>query len=327
MMERLLAEREPLHDRIQPLRVRPLDLWRAKLLLGDMRPEQLLTAYGLAGGMPRYLSGLADVADPARRLAELTMSPTGALFDEPRAVLAQELEAPHVYFSILAALATGPQPWAQVVARSRVASEKVSRYISTLQTLGIVVARTPVTDVERVTRTSHYALGDGFLRFWFRFVMPFQSELEAGADPRRLYETEVVPHLSSHLAPAVEEVVRDWVRRRGIADVTRVGGWWGQAVDALRRAGVRTTEEIDVVGTARGRVALVGEVRWRSAPMDVGVLGDLDRFKLPALRQAAPVVDEPIIVLVSRAGFTPGLRDAAARTPSIRLVELEELVE
>ena len=81
------------------------------------------------------------------------------------------------------------------------------------------------------------------------------------------------------------------------------------------------------MGTARGKVTVVGEVRWRGKPMDVGILGEIDRFKLPALRKATGVVAQPQIVLVSRLGFTDGLRAAAGRERNIRLVELEELVE
>jgi len=328
IMERLFAEREPLHDRLRPLRVRPLDFWQARLLLGDAPAEQLLTAFGLAGGMPRYLTELAGASDPAARLAELTLDPYGALFNEPRSVLAQELETPHVYFSLLAALAAGPQPWGQIVNRSRVESEKVGRYLGTLDDLGIVVARAPVTDFEGSTRQRVYAISDGFLRFWFRYVFPYQADLESGLDPRRLYEREIAPDLANHLAPAIEEVCREWVRRQGIADVSRVGAWWGPAIHALRRSGERTSEEIDIVGLHGRRVVLVGEVRWQADPMDLGVLGDLERFKLPALTQVhgVKVVARPTIVLVSRGGFTPGLRDAAGRDGRILLVGLDDIV-
>ena len=74
------------------------------------------------------------------------------------------------------------------------------------------------------------------------------------------------------------------------------------------------------------RVVLVGEVRWRSDPMDVGILGELERFKVPALAQVPGVqVGRPEIVLVSRSGFTPGLRQAAQRQEKIVLVDLETL--
>jgi hypothetical protein len=33
-----------------------------------------------------------------------------------------------------------------------------------------------------------------------------------------------------------------------------------------RRTGERMTEEIDIVGTAKGRVTVIGEYRWRNLP-------------------------------------------------------------
>ena len=74
-MERLFAAREPLHDRVQPLRVRPLDFWEARLLLGDGPADRLLTAFGIAGGMPRYLVELAGAPDAVARQAELSTAP------------------------------------------------------------------------------------------------------------------------------------------------------------------------------------------------------------------------------------------------------------
>lgn len=327
MMGRLLAEREALHDRLRPLRIRALDFWHAKEILGDGDPEQLLTAYSIAGGMPRYLAEVAGAADPVERMAALCLDPHGALFDEPRSILAQELDVPHVYFSLLSVLASGPQPWGVLSSRSKVDSDRLGRYLRTLENLGIVTTKVPVTDPERAGRNRLYEISDGFLRFWFRFVFPFQADLEAGLAPATVLETEILPELASHIAPGIKEVARDWIRRTGVGGATRVGSWWGPALDEFRASNERTSEEIDIVGIARSRVTVVGEVRWRSRPMDVDVLGEIERFKLPALRKATTVVAHPQVVLVSRSGFAPALREAAAREPRIRLVEIEELAD
>jgi AAA+ ATPase superfamily predicted ATPase len=326
MMERLLAEREPLHDRLRPLPVRALDLWRAREMLDVSSPEQVLTAFAIAGGLPRYLAEVSGPGDPVARLAAACLDPRGPLFDEPRAILAQELEVPHTYFSILAALSSGPRPWGDLVSRSGIESSRLARYLRTLEDLELVKARMPITDVERSGRHRRYEIDDGFLRFWFRFVFPFQADLEAGLSPEAVMRAEILPRLADHLAPTIEEVARGWVRRTGFAGVTRVGSWWGPALDEHRAAGERTNEEIDIVGTARGRVVMIGEVRWRSKPMDVGVLGEIERFKLPALRRVTTVEARPQVMLVSRSGFTDGLRLAASRDASIQLVGLDELV-
>jgi hypothetical protein len=61
--------------------------------------------------------------------------------------------------------------------------------------------------------------------------------------------------------------------------------------------------------------------------MDVSILGQLDRFKTPALAQAVKgrIAAKPAIVLVSRSGFTTGLRKAAEREERIQLVDLDRL--
>lgn len=327
LMEGLLAERQPLHDRLQRLPVRPLDFWSARTILGDGPGERLLTSYGLAGGMPRYLSELEDAEDPLATLAALTLSPLGRLFDEGRAVLAQELQQPATYFSLLAALALGPADFETVERRSRVERHRITKYLATLRNLGLVVSRVPVTESGIRTRSRSYVLADGFLRFWFRYVFPFQPDLEAGLDPATIVENEIQPTLADHLAPTMEEVARAWVRRSGIGDATKVGAWWGRSLDSQRRRGERTSEEIDIVGLRGKRATVIGEVRWRSKPMAVDILEEIDRFKLPALQQAGVKVADPEVVLVSRSGFGRGLKRAASENPHIRLVGPDDLVE
>lgn len=327
MMEELLAERQPLHDRLQPLRVRPLDFWHASEILGSMSPENRLIAFGLAGGMPKYLAVMAGSRNPVASLAQATLPPLSGLFNEGRAVLAQELESPATYFSLLAALASGPADYATIAGRSHVEHNKVGRYLATLESLDLVTARYPITDPDRRGRVSRYALTDGFLRFWFRYVFPFEDDLATGLDPVVVLEQEIKPTLADHLAPAIEDVAREWVRRSKIGNATRVGAWWGPSLNELRAKNERSTEEIDIVGLRGRRATVVGEVRWRSGPMSVAYLGELDRFKLPALRQAGTEVANPTIVLVSRSGFTDGLREAAAKDERIVLVGPERLCE
>jgi hypothetical protein len=147
----------------------------------------------------------------------------------------------------------------------------------------------------------------------------------AGLDPATIVENEIRPTLADHLAPTVEEVARAWVRRAGIGGATKVGAWWGRSLDSYRRRGERTSEEIDIVGLKGKRATVVGEVRWRSKPMSVDILDEIDRFKLPALEQVGIKVGRPEVVLVSRSGFSGGLRRAAEKGPRIHLVSPDDL--
>ncbi len=51
-----------------------------------------------------------------------------------------------------------------------------------------------------------YRLADGFVRFWFRFVRPYQDQFETGMSAEDLWEAEVAPGLADHVAPAFERL-------------------------------------------------------------------------------------------------------------------------
>ncbi len=200
------------------------------------------------------------------------------------------------------------------------------RYLENMRGMGLVERVVPVTAGPHA-KGGQYRIADGFLRFWFRFVFPYQEDLRMGLRPVDLYNSEVEPNLADHVAPTFESICRGWVRANYGSLAQRVGPWWGNARDDLRRAGQRHTEEIDIVGIGRGTVRLVGECKWTNRPLSIAILGDLDTCKLPALRQDGQRLAADLkILLFSRSGFTSGLREAVREDGRVRLVELEELV-
>jgi hypothetical protein len=62
--------------------------------------------------------------------------------------------------------------------------------------------------------------------------------------------------------------------------------------------------------------------------MDMSILGEIDRYKLPALAQVSGLKIAPSvrILLFSRAGFTDGLITAADRDKRVGLVRLDDLL-
>jgi AAA+ ATPase superfamily predicted ATPase len=275
--------------------------------------------------MPSYLAELGRGGPLARLLREQVIDRHGALFNEPPYVLQQELRRPGFYLSILERLARGPARADSIAAPLGETSQSLSEYLRTLIEMRIVERELPVTAAPGAVGY-RYRLADGFFRFWFRFVRPFRDELEAGMSADDLWQAEVSPALADHIAPTFEQLCRRWVRANMGLSASRVGSWWGPALNRLRRAGERESEEIDVVGTRRGKVSLVGECKWTVKPLSVRILQELDEYKLPALRQSgAKLHTDPTIVLFARSGFAKGLRETAADREDLRLVELEEL--
>ncbi len=326
-MEGLLAEESPLHGRLYRFFVSPLGPDECAPFIEAESSRDWVERFAVSGGMPMYLDELARGGPLKELLGANVLSHLGALFEEPPYVLQQELQRPAIYFSILDEIASGPRSLRDLSSALGTPSTSLTEYLRTLKEMRIIDRELPITSTERSTGY-RYRLTDGFFRFWFRFVRPFASELEAGLKPADLWTAEVEPAFPDHIAPAFEVLCQRWVRANLGGEASRVGGWWGPALNDLRAKGERQTEEIDVVGLHRGRVSVVGECKWTAKPVSVSLLGDIERYKLPALAQAGAKIrkDGPLIVLFSRSGFTDGLKSAAREREKLRLIELEELI-
>ncbi len=324
-MEELLAERRPLHGRGRPLLLPPLAFRQARGFLKGFTGVDLLQRYGIAGGLPLYLDRFARNAPLKRIICEDLLNPMGPLFDEPRDVLKMELSNTAVHFSLLRALANGRDlEWNQLLNESKVDRATASRNIDILASLHIVEAANPLF-AEPENRRRRYRLLDPMMRFWFRFVFPYQNDLMAGLSPALHWGRNIESQLSDHVAATYEEVCRAWVRARYRESTDSVGRWWGLARHDLRRSGERGSEEIDIVGASRRRITVVGECRWQNRAMPRKVLDDLRGYKLPALAQVGVDVSRAEIVLFSRGGFAAELQKQAQQS-SVKLVAVDELL-
>ena len=136
----------------------------------------------------------------------------------------------------------------------------------------------------------------------------------------------MAPYLAEFVSVTFEEVCRSWVSREYQHTTDSVDAWWGKSLNALRAAGSRTTEEIDIVGSHHRTATVVGEVKWTNSPMPKSVLVDLRNFRIPALQQAGIDVESAEIVLISKSGFSRDL-EMEASASNVRLVGLDEVLK
>lgn len=325
-METLMAERAPLHGRGTPLMLAPMSFEDARRFLTGFRAEDVVSRYSIAGGMPLYLRRLGRKGSLRTVLCEDVLSPLAPFFDEAREVLMMELTSTATHFSLLAALAGSPSlGWEDLIQRSSVDEKTASRYIRILEGLHIIETANPVFAPSNARRR-RYRIADAFIRFWFRFVFPHQADLTAGLRPEDHYDRNVAPFLSDHAAATFEDICRAWVRDRYPETTDTVGSWWGMSRHDLRRAGIRSTEEIDVVGARGSTATVVGECRWQSQPVGRQLLTDILEYKLPALAQTKVDTSSTRIVLFSKSGFKQGLKDEALRRGDVELVTLDRLL-
>ena len=324
-MEQLQSLKSPLHGRFDRFVLEPMEFRDARLFTPTLDVVDQFTRYSISGGMPRYLRA-CQKTDLVEALAAEVVDSNSPLFNEAISVLQSELREPGVYLGILGALTAKPANAAAISAATGLDSKALSPYLERLANMGLIRRRLPVGAATNA-RSGQWQCRDEFMRFWFRFVRPYQADLEAGADARHHVNHHIVPRLAEHTAGPFEEALRRWIRRE-FPSAAICGPWWGHSLHAERRAGTRQTEEIDAVALRGKSVVVVAEAKWTNAPMALNVLADLDAYKLPALEQAGlSIADGVQRVLTSRSGFSRAIQRQAAGDSNIRLISAVDLLE
>lgn len=275
MMQGLILDRSaPLYGRAaEILKIAPLPCgWIRKALhLRDDRAA--IEAYAIWGGIPRYWELAADFSDQQEAVQALALSPLGVLYDEPSRLLLDDLRDVTQAASILTLIGQGCHRLSEIAGRLGKPATSLSRPLERLLNLGLVRRDVPFGASPRDTKRSLYRITDPFLSFWFRYIEPNRSRLEA-----RQIQTvsrEIQARFAQQVAQVWEVLVRDSVPRRRYFNRTwgEARSWWGPGRD-------RSPLEIDLVAESTdGTALLLGEVKWTTTP-------DLDRLWAGLQRKA-----------------------------------------
>jgi len=307
------------------LRLRPFSPKDVALFLADWTAEERIAAYAVFGNMPYYLAQIRPRESLAENILNLILMGDGLLHEEARLLLEQELTDAAGYFSVLRAIAAGQTRVSQIAARTGVrgGATRVSQMLDTLRDLWLVERVVPVTvmNPER-SRQSFYRIVDPYLRFWFRFVLPFQDRLiDAGGAERHL-AARVLPQMDEFVSsPAFEEVCRQWLLGE-LDAAASVGRWWGK-VREMRGRDLRDIDrELDVVAVDDdGRVIALGSCKWTAGEMPYSEKIKLDALATYLLGDA----ESPALYFFARSGFEERLAAQAEQDPRIHLVTPGEL--
>lgn len=319
----VLGQNSPLYGRrTGQIELLPFDYRDASLFFPAYSAEDRIRAYAVCGGMPYYLEQFDASVPVLENIREAVLSRVGVLREEARLLLFEELPDPRTYFSVLRALAGGDTRVSQIANRTGLNPSDVTKYLDVLQTLKIVRRLVPVGVSTRArTRMTAYEISDAYLRFWFRFVLPFEDRLvRAESIDRHLTET-IAPAFDEFVSkPTFEEVAREFLMR--VTDAAEVGPWWGQVPTGVGRQ--TEQREIDCVAlSAERRVLAVGSCKWTATPVDSS-----EERLLARLQPHATGGDETRIphFFFSRSGFAPDLVGLAASDPDhYRLMAPEDL--
>ncbi len=295
----------------------PLEIPAAIKFFPNYSPIEQIEAWAILGGMPYYLSAFSDQVDIFTNIRQQILDPQGLLFSEPRLLLLEELREPRNYFSILRAIAQGSTRLNEIAQKAGVGSSSTTaRYLDILQQMRLVHRSVPATESQpNKSKKGIYHISDFFLRFWFRYVYPFQNSLDLGMADGILAQ-RVRPTFDQFVSYAFEEAARSYVvrlARKGRLSFLpeRVGSWWDQ------------NNEIDVVAISESeRAILVGECKWSANPIGIDILENLKQ-KIQTF-QPQLSWNEIDYFLFSKSGFTAALQKQASLEENARLVTIEE---
>lgn len=179
----------------------------------------------------------------------------------------------------------------------------------------LVYRSVPATESQpEKSKKGIYHIADHFLRFWFRYVHPYQSSLDLGMADGILAQ-RVRPTFDQFVGYAFEQAARAYIARlarKGSLPFLpeRIGAWWDQS------------GEMDVVAVSDNEKALlVGECKWSANAVGSDVLEDL-KSKAQTLLETGRW-NSALYFLFAKSGFTPAVQEQAANE-GIRLVTVED---
>ncbi len=320
MMEtEVMGYQAPLYGRrtgsalLEPLAVRAVSDFFPNYL-----PPARLEAWAVLGGMPYYLSAFSDQVDIFTNIQHQILERQGLLFAEPRLLLLEELREPRNYFSILRAIAFGRTRLNEIAVGAGVGNSSVTaRYLDILQQMHLIQRRVPATETQpEKSKKGLYHIADGFLRFWFRYVHPYQSSLDLGM-AAGILEQRVKPTFDQFVGYAFEEAARAYLAQQARSGELgflpeRIGSWWDPQ------------GEMDVLAISdSAERLLVGECKWSNNLIGLDILEDLQRkTKLLAAKSSWKIT----YALFSKSGFTPAL-EARAESEGVQLVHVDRFFE
>jgi AAA+ ATPase superfamily predicted ATPase len=335
MMHRnVLAPSAPLYGRATgKLELQPMPFGASKEFFPRYSAAERVAIYAIFGGVPAYWERVNPAITVGENIRQLLLSTGSLLHDEPQLLLQDFLREPQNYVAIMRAIAAGEREQKGICTFTGLAQGHVSKYLSVLRDSGFIERRLSVTASPQ-SRSGRYHIRDPYLRFYYRFLAPRQSQLALGVEDQAL--AEIKRHLIDFIGTHTwEELCREWLLRAGhrlrvrldtdeSVLVDQVGSVWSSDV------------QVDVVGMNRmTRTMVLGECKWGVSAVGRRALSDL-------LARAAKVVPRAgtwtvHFVGFARAGWTsaakafaeaapdPSLRGDNWSSPGIKLFDLKQI--
>ncbi|MDD6553518.1 MAG: ATP-binding protein [Prevotellaceae bacterium] len=268
LMKRIFEDRsEPLYGRpTSKMTLHPFRIDVMKEILREANPtytpEDLLCFYMLTGGVAKYIELLIDACCVTKdQMLDYVCRPDSYFLTEGHDLLVNEFQGEYsTYFSILQLIAGGLTRRREI---DSALQKDTGMYLKNLDEYYELISKQRPLLSKPGGKVSTYEIRDEFLRFWFRFIYPYQTLVERGQ--LQLLRENIERQYTQFSGRTLERYFQEKFLESG--KYTQVGNWWDR----------QGTNEIDIVAINEfDHEGVVAEVKRQR-----------DRISIPVLEQKA----------------------------------------
>ncbi len=231
MMEKYTLDlKSPLYGRrTGQWKIEKMDAPCLKKFFPKYSAEEIIKLYSCLDTIPGYLVKFSQDKDVLENIRDRIFSKGEFLYEEIEILLREEFRDPSNYMSIISSIAGGLTKFSDIYDRTRLDKSLLSKYLYTLESLGIIERIMPVTENYKSklkSKGSLYLLKDNFFDFWFRFVYLYRQELEMGETKNVLEAAK--QEINSYISRKFEKLVLELIPLTKIGPYNRFGRWWNK---------------------------------------------------------------------------------------------------
>lgn len=230
MMEtEVLNYKSPLYGRrTAQWKIEPLKIHHLRPFVPQYNLETLIHVYACIGGVPAYLQKFNPQNSFWQNVQQKILTKGEFLYEEAEFLLREELREPRNYATILKAIAQEAQTYGEILNKTSVDKSMLSKYASVLEDLGFIKRTHPI-GITPKPRKSRYTIADNYLNFWFKYVFPNKTELEAGNS--EIVLNKIKQDYNTYLGHAFEQTAAELITKMKTNHklpftFTSIGKWW-----------------------------------------------------------------------------------------------------
>jgi len=265
----VLDATSPLYGRADAiLKITPIKMQCIQEALGVSAIEAV-EEYAVWGGVPRYWELRESYANLREAIEGNLLSVNGTLYEEPLKLFKDDINDVVKTATIMSYVGAGAHRLSEIAARCGEIATNLSRPLAKLISLGYLIKEIPFGENEKNSKKSLYKIGDPFMNFYFRFIIPNRSFIEIGRISPILSNLD--HYFSDYVGDYWEKLCRETVSGNEIDGITygMAHRWWGNVSKDER-------VELDVVAESLDKkYLLVGECKWTTKENSSCLLAEL----------------------------------------------------